>query len=112
MAYFINALSTAVMPYVMPVVERNLAPDFLVRFGECLLFLDYGRYIELSLVLLYKQPSPPNKIMILCLSLSHRFLCLQKSYIFFWRRTALASVLYGVHDVGFGIATSSQVEAA
>lgn len=35
MAYFINVLSTAVTPYVMPVVEKNLAPDFLVRFGEC-----------------------------------------------------------------------------
>ena len=34
MASLINALSTAVSPYVMPVVEKNLAPDFLVRFGE------------------------------------------------------------------------------
>lgn len=34
MAGLINALSTAVSPYVMPVVEKNLAPDFLVRFGE------------------------------------------------------------------------------
>lgn len=34
MASLINALSTAVSPYVMPVVEKNVAPDFLVRFGE------------------------------------------------------------------------------
>ncbi|CAM9519344.1 unnamed protein product [Pylaiella littoralis] len=33
MASLLNALSTAVSPYVMPVVEKNLAPDFLVRFG-------------------------------------------------------------------------------
>ncbi|CAM9504380.1 unnamed protein product [Scytosiphon promiscuus] len=33
MAGLINALSTAVSPYVMPVVEKNMAPDFLVRFG-------------------------------------------------------------------------------
>lgn len=34
MAGLLNALSTAVSPYVMPVVEKNLAPDFIVRFGE------------------------------------------------------------------------------
>lgn len=34
MAYLLNSLATAASPYVMPVVERNLAPDFLVRFGE------------------------------------------------------------------------------
>ncbi|CBN77985.1 conserved unknown protein [Ectocarpus siliculosus] len=33
MAGLINALSTAVSPYVMPAVEKNVVPDFVVRFG-------------------------------------------------------------------------------
>lgn len=34
MAYLINSLATAASPYIMPVVEMNLTPDFLVRFGK------------------------------------------------------------------------------
>ena len=34
MASLINALGTAVSPYVLPVVEKNVVPDFVVRFGE------------------------------------------------------------------------------
>lgn len=30
----INALCTAVSPYAMPLLEKNLAPDFIVRFGK------------------------------------------------------------------------------
>lgn len=34
MAGLLNSLSTAVSPYILPVVEKNLAPDFVVRFGR------------------------------------------------------------------------------
>lgn len=39
MAYLLNSLATAASPYVMPVVERNLAPDFVVRFGKSCVYV-------------------------------------------------------------------------
>lgn len=34
MAGLLNSLGTAVSPYVLPIVEKNVVPDFVVRFGE------------------------------------------------------------------------------
>jgi hypothetical protein len=38
MAFLINKLASLVEPYVMPIVERNVVPDALVRFGELVCF--------------------------------------------------------------------------
>ena len=36
MSFLINKLASLVEPYVMPIVERNVVPDAIVRFGELL----------------------------------------------------------------------------
>jgi hypothetical protein len=33
MAFILNKLASAAEPYLMPIVERNVVPDALVRFG-------------------------------------------------------------------------------
>jgi hypothetical protein len=38
MAFLINKLASLVEPYVMPIVERNVVPDAIVRFGELVCF--------------------------------------------------------------------------
>ena len=61
MAGLMNSLATAVSPYVLPVVEKNVVPDFIVRFGES----SHEQHdIRSSIISIYKlrerfRPLPP-----------------------------------------------------